>query len=306
VRDDDGNVIRAVYASLNLSSSTTFALQSNLPKNAQIIIVDSNGTLLYQEPQLPETVPGTSLVGTPVVDAVTGLEPKPLAEIDDEDFVYAAEPVYGPTSLTSVAGAAYIIVALNEDSIVEEADNDFQTNVTRLGVAVLIALVAAWVGADLFIARDGETRKTLVSELYHAYSTGSVATLDELFAADFVDRSPAPGQRKGVEGVKQVVAAFRAAFPDGTVAPRELLADRDKVIARVSMTGTHLGAYYGMEPTGQRVTADGVETYRFVGGSIVESWSLFSDFVPAVQLDEEPVTVKPRRGFLSRLQWWRR
>lgn len=306
VRDLDGTVIRAVYASLDLTSSTAFALQSNLQAGAVIMILDRNGTLLYREPPLEGITPGTSLEGTPVVDAVTGSAPQPLSEINDEDFVYAAQPVYGSTASTSVAGTAYILVALPEADIVERANEAFQTNVTRLGVAVLIALVAAWVGADLFIARDGETRKTLVSELYHSYSSGSLTELDEVFATDFVDRSPAPGQRKGVEGVKQVVAAFRAAFPDGTVAPRELLADRDKVIARVSMTGTHLGEYYGLEPTGQRVTADGVETFRFVGGTIVEAWSLFSDFVPAVQLDEEPEPVKPRRSGLGRFLWFRK
>ena len=306
VLNSDGAVIRAVYVSLDLSSSTTFALQSNLEDDAIVMILDSNGTLLYRQPPLEDAEPGTSLVGTPVVDAVIGTDPRPVSEVDDEDFIYASEPVYGPTALTSVAGSAYIIVAWPEDIVVKDADDAFQTNVTRLGVAVLIALVAAWVGADLFIARDGETRKTLITSLYHAYSSGSVNELDELFDPDFVDRSPAPGQRKGVEGVKQVVAAFRAAFPDGTVAPRELLADRDKVIARVSMTGTHLGEYYGMEPSGQRLTADGVETFRFVGGTIVESWSLFSDFVAAVQLEEEIEAAKEKRGFFERLTWWRR
>lgn len=306
VRSDDGTVVRAVYAALDLTSSTAFALQSNLEDGAVIMILDSNGTLLYREPPLEGITPGTSLAGTPVVDSVTGTAPQPLSEINDDEYVYAYQPVYGSTASASVAGSAYILVALPEADIVQRANEAFQTNVTRLGVAVLIALVAAWVGADLFIARDGETRKTLVSELYHAYSSGSVGQLDELFASDFVDRSPAPGQRKGLEGVKQVVASFRAAFPDGTVAPRELLADRDKVIARVSMTGTHLGEYYGLEPTGQRVTADGVETYRFVGGTIVESWSLFSDFVPAVQLDDEVEPVKERRSFFGRLAWFRK
>jgi predicted ester cyclase len=300
VRDDAGTIVRAVFASLDLSVTTGFPLQSNLRPGAVIMFLDSNGTLLFRQPALPEVSAGTSLVGTPVVDAViTGSEIR-----DDADYIYASDQIGGADA--SIAGAAYIIVAFPEAEIVAAADDAFQENVTRLGVAVLVALVAAWVGADLFIARDSETRKTLVSSLYHAFSSGSVAELDELFAPDYVDRSPAPGQRKGVEGVKQVVSAFRAAFPDGTIAPRELLADRDKVVARVTMTGTHLGEYYGMEPTGQRVTADGVDTYRFAGGTIVESWSLFGDFVPAVQLEEEVEPEPPKRGFFGRLAWWRR
>lgn len=305
IRDDSsGEVVRAVYASLDLGASGPFALTSELPgdDDAVIMILDNNGTLLLRQPELDEEQPGTSLIGTPVVDAVVGRIDEGIDEVDDDDFVYASLLLAG--GVETISGRAHIIVALPEEVIVEEANDAFQTNVGRLGVAVLIAVIAAWVGADLFIARDGETRKTLISELYHAYSTGSVNELDELFAPDFVDRSPVPGQPKGVDGVKQVVGAFRAAFPDGTVAPRELLADRDKVVARVTMTGTHLGPYYGLEPTGTRMTADGVETYRFIGGSIVESWSLFGDFVPATQLqddDGQKEEKKEKRGILRKL-----
>jgi predicted ester cyclase len=301
IRNSEGTVVRAVYASLDLTSAAAFALKADLPKDSVIMILDSNGTLLLRQPAIEQLPAGTSLVGTPAVDTV--ITQGDITDIDDADFVYASNVIGGGT--TSISGSAYIIVALPESSIVQKADDAFQTNVGRLGVAVMIALVAAWIGADFFLARDSETRKTLVSELYYAFSSGSVNAHDELFAPDYVDRSPAPGQRKGLEGVKQVVSAFRAAFPDGTVSPRELLADRDKVVARVTMTGTHLGAYYGMEPTGTRITSDGVEVYRFIGGSIVESWSLFGDFVPAVKLEPQKAPEQPAKpGFFSRL--WRR
>src|SRR5699024_4665904 len=139
-------------------------------------------------------------------------------------------------------------------------------------------------GADLFTSKDAESRKSIVAELYHAYSSGSVEHLESIVAPDFVDHSPAPGQSSGVDGLKQSVAAFRTAFPDGEVVPRELLADRDKVVARVSLTGTHIGDFHGVPPSDHRMIADGIETFQFRNGVIVEAWSLFGPLVEMQKL----------------------
>ncbi len=86
--------------------------------------------------------------------------------------------------------------------------------------------------------------------------------------------------------------------------PQELLADRDKVVARVTLTGTHVSDFFGVPPSGAPVTADGVETYRFAGGLIVESWSMFGEIVPILSPDLLPNGRAPereRRGLFGRL-----
>jgi steroid delta-isomerase-like uncharacterized protein len=146
-------------------------------------------------------------------------------------------------------------------------------------VAVAVVILAAWVSADLFVAGDSQTRKSIVAELYHGYSSGAVEHLDSIIAADVVDNSAGPGQAKGLDGLKQTIAAFRTAFPDGEIVPREIFADRDKVIARVSLTGTHVGEFQGVAASGKRMIADGMETFRFQHGVIVEIWSMFGPLV---------------------------
>jgi hypothetical protein len=104
--------------------------------------------------------------------------------------------------------------------------------------------------------------------------------------------------------MKQVVAAFRSAFPDGEIVPREILADRDKVVARVSLTGTHLGEFQGIAPSGKRMIANGTETFRFESGLIVESWSLFGPLVEMKRLTSPETRKEPprrKRGFFQRL-----
>ncbi|HEV2073494.1 MAG TPA: ester cyclase, partial [Thermomicrobiales bacterium] len=269
VRDDDGTIERVVVATLDLGSQSTFMTQSTLPEGAVIQLVDEQGTLLLQRPPQRDVL-GASLRGTPVVDEAIGIAATPVPGGGDDgddgdevmvedDYITATQPIT-ITSTDSVAGNASVIVLVPEEAIVRGANDAFRDNLGKLGVATAVVIFAAWISADLFVARDGETRKSIVAELYHAYSSGAVEHLDGIVAADFTDHSPAPGQSKGIDGLKQSVAAFRTAFPDGEIVPREMLADRDKVVARVSLTGTHLAEFQGVPPSGKRMIADGTET----------------------------------------------
>ena len=123
-----------------------------------------------------------------------------------------------------------------------------------------------------------------------------------------VDHSAGPAQAKGLDGLKQTIAAFRTAFPDGEIVPREMFADRDKVIARVSLTGTHVGEFQGVPPSGKRMIADGMETFRFQHGVIVEVWSLFGPLVEMRRVealsrepDAQPAKPSVLRRFFSRI-----
>jgi predicted ester cyclase len=84
---------------------------------------------------------------------------------------------------------------------------------------------------------------------------------------------------------------------------RDLLADNDMVVARVSLVGTHQGDYFGVAPSGNPVSADGVETYRFANGMIVESWSLFGPLKVRREIATVTSPVPPAEppGWLRRL-----
>jgi steroid delta-isomerase-like uncharacterized protein len=186
--------------------------------------------------------------------------------------------------------------------VVARADEKFNENLGKLGLAALVAMIAAWVGADLFIGRDSETRKGEIRNLYHTFTTGDVEDLEEIIGPGFVDRTPSPGQAPGVDGLRQNIAAFRAAFPDGQIIVRELLADHDKVVARVTLSGTHTADYFGVPASGKQVVADGIETFRFAQGMVVESWSMFGDLRPRrAEADAAVATPPAKAGFWRRL-----
>ena len=152
--------------------------------------------------------------------------------------------------------------------MVARAERAFSDNLTRLGLVVVVVLVAAWVGGDLLVRRNTEANKALVRRVYDAFNSGGVDLLDEAVAVEFDDHDPMPSQAPGLAGLKQAVGLFRAAFPDGEMTVDEMLADGDKVIARVTLRGTQSGEFFGQPPTGRVVTAEGIDVYRIVDGKI--------------------------------------
>jgi predicted ester cyclase len=172
---------------------------------------------------------------------------------------------------------------------VATANEAFDDNLAWLGLVTALALVAAWVGGDLLVQRDSEANKTIVRRMYDAFTSGTVDQLDEVVDHDFVDHDPLPGQAPGLLGLRQAVGFFRAAFPDGRLEIDDLIAEGDKVVAHIRVTGTQVGAFRDIPPSAEAVTAEGVETFRINRGKIVEGWSSFGRLTP----DENGVPTAP-------------
>ncbi|MEV5971308.1 ester cyclase [Streptomyces sp. NPDC051921] len=94
--------------------------------------------------------------------------------------------------------------------------------------------------------------------------------IDELVAPDVVFHAPVPTGLTGAAALKRVWAVLLRAYPDLHVAVEETIAEGDKVVARNTVTGTHLGAYQGVPPTGRTVRYSEIFIFRFAGGRIAE------------------------------------
>jgi steroid delta-isomerase-like uncharacterized protein len=95
---------------------------------------------------------------------------------------------------------------------------------------------------------------------------------DELFARDYLDHAPVPGQGPGLEGAKQKWAMVIAATPDLRVQIEDIVAEGDRVVARWTYEGTHLGELMGIPPTGKRFRTSGISICRLAEGKIAEDW----------------------------------
>jgi predicted ester cyclase len=119
-----------------------------------------------------------------------------------------------------------------------------------------------------------EENKALMRRMYEEiHNKGNMAAVDELVAANFVDHNaPDPGLPPGPEGIKQTFTMFHNAFPDFHVTVEDMLAEGDKVVARLTITGTHKGDLIGIAPTGKQVTLGVIDIARIAGGKMVERW----------------------------------
>jgi predicted ester cyclase len=114
------------------------------------------------------------------------------------------------------------------------------------------------------------------------------AALGDYVRDDFVDHNPPPGVGSGVEGVKQTFEMFTAAFPDLRFRIDEMYADGDKVISRLTCTGTHKGEFMGVAPTGKPVEMSGIDIIKVVDGKAVERWGQFDDLGMMQQIGAIP------------------
>jgi steroid delta-isomerase-like uncharacterized protein len=271
ILDGKGNLLGVVYASINLAALGQFAAEAELDKGAILTVFDRNGTVLVRRPDEGDLV-GQTLAGTPVVDTVLARGSGTTeAKENGQTYLYAFSSLGG-----TGPGNAYVSIAIPKADIVAPAERAFSNNLTRLGLVVVVVLVAAWVGGDLLVRRNTEANKALVRHIYDAFNSGGVDLLDEVVAPNFHDHDPMPGQASGLPGLKQAVGLFRAAFPDGEMVIDDLVAEGDRVVARVRLQGTQSGEFFEMPASGRVVSAEGIEVFRISGGKVVEGWSRFA------------------------------
>jgi predicted ester cyclase len=105
-----------------------------------------------------------------------------------------------------------------------------------------------------------------------AWGKGNLAAVDEYIAVDYVEHTLPPGSHQGRDALKQFVAMYHEAFPDIRVTMHDIFGRGDRVAYRWSASGTHLGEWMGISPTGLHLTTTGITIHRIVGGKCVEGW----------------------------------
>jgi steroid delta-isomerase-like uncharacterized protein len=110
-----------------------------------------------------------------------------------------------------------------------------------------------------------------------AIADGRLDVFDELVAESVFDRSEA-ASAQGVQSFKARAAAVRAAFADIDIRIEDLIIDGDAIAWRWALTGTHVGSFAGVPPTGRRVTLHGVNFQRLKNDKVIEHWTMVDAF----------------------------
>lgn len=136
------------------------------------------------------------------------------------------------------------------------------------------ALALAAEPAAARAADDPEANKALIRRFFEeVWSTGDLSRRDAFLDAGYRGHMAGAAEPIDREGWTAWFQGFRAAFPDARFTVEDMVAEGDRVAARLTMRGTHLGPLNGVPPTGRAVVVSGMSLERVADGRIVEGWN---------------------------------
>jgi steroid delta-isomerase-like uncharacterized protein len=137
------------------------------------------------------------------------------------------------------------------------------------------------------IMSNAENKK-IVRRYQEIYNSNDLEALGEVVSEDLLTPKIMPGIPSGMEGAKAAHRIMLAGFPDYQTVIDDLVAEGDKVVARITMSGTNTGNFMGIPPTGKHVSFTGIYIARIANGKIVEHWG-----------EEDSISLLQQLGALS-------
>lgn len=113
---------------------------------------------------------------------------------------------------------------------------------------------------------------------------GNIDSAAQFAWEDVVEQVPLPGQGPGLEGLKDILRAMRAGFPDLVFSIQEQISEGDKVASRFEWTGTHKGTFLGVPATGRSVRVWGIVIDRLEQGRIKDTRIIMDSLGLMIQL----------------------
>ena len=124
-----------------------------------------------------------------------------------------------------------------------------------------------------------EENKAIVRRVYEIVSTGDFERAAEIVDQDAPDNELLPHDPPArlIDTFKETFSEAREGFPDLGITIEDVMAEGDRVAARVVMRGTHRAEFQGIAPTGKRVEVRAMDMFRISNGKIVEHWGHADD-----------------------------
>ena len=136
--------------------------------------------------------------------------------------------------------------------------------------------------------KDIEQSKRIVREFNEGVNNGDRKAMDRTLVKDYVSHN-FQETYYGREAFYDALDDLRQAFPDMKVHIDEQVADDDRVVNRVHMTGTHDGEFAGIPATHKKVETTGMAMFRFEGDKISEQWVEWNVLGMLAQVGAKPM-----------------
>ncbi len=141
-----------------------------------------------------------------------------------------------------------------------------------------------------------ERNKAIVRELTEEIWNGrKLERIPDFYAPDYVaDYRPYAPIRQGHEAIRGMVERAFVTFPDYHEEIRELIAEGDRVVVCLTISGTQTGQWGPLAPTGKRAEFNEVVVLEFRDGKIVHQRGYADNLTALQQLG--CTVIPPRRS----------
>ena len=134
-----------------------------------------------------------------------------------------------------------------------------------------------------------EQNKRLMREITDVIWNGrGLDRIPEFYAPDFVGDYRPYGLREGHAGVRAMVEGAWTAFPDYHEEVHEFIAEGDRVVLHLTISGTQLGQWGPLPPTGKRAEFDEIVILRIRDGKVVGQRGVVDNLSALRQLGAVP------------------
>jgi len=122
-----------------------------------------------------------------------------------------------------------------------------------------------------------EINKTVLRQLLEITDKGEI-DVTNYYHADFVEHNEESvvNIEGGQEGIAKAFAIFSKAFPNRKHIIEDMIAEGDKVAARITFIGTFERPVGNVKPDGKEYRMTGTTFYKFKEGKILEKWTQIS------------------------------
>jgi len=138
-----------VFASLSAAWFNRIASEMQLPAGASLIVIDSQGMILAQDPD-PSRWTGKYFPQSALVQTIRSQKEgtTELPGLDGVRRLFAFTPLYDTAD-----SQVFVSIGISLETAFAEANRILTRNLIWLGAVAILALAAAWLGGELFILR---------------------------------------------------------------------------------------------------------------------------------------------------------
>jgi steroid delta-isomerase-like uncharacterized protein len=136
-----------------------------------------------------------------------------------------------------------------------------------------------------------ESAKALVGKLFSAWDEHDIDAAASVMAENLVNHAAIP-EAQGRAGFRSIGQKLIKAFPDLKHRIDDMIVGDDKIVVRMTVSGTHTGplefAKWPLPATGKSFTTTHIHIFRVANGKIAEHWAERDDMGMMKQLGVLP------------------